>query len=150
MRYDWRVKAILMDDTLSRTLAALILAFLLIVGAAASSFARSSFWISARDKSSCIVSAVFQYEKKTEVRIQQEREIENPVIMMDIHTKDPRELCSMLTLRQGEHMWRPLLCVTEVRGNIYKGHIILPEEFSLEQPISISLGQRTIEAKFQP
>ena len=33
---------------------------------------------------------------------------------------------------------------------IYKGHIILPEEFSLEQPISISLGQRTIEAKFQP
>jgi len=122
----------------------------LVISTMAPSFARSSFWISSRDKSSCIVSAVFQYEKKTEARIQQEREIENSIIMMDIHTKDPRELCNMLTLKQGEHMWRPLLCVTEVRGNIYKGHIILPEEFSLDQPISISLGQRSIEAKFQP
>ena len=126
------------------------LALLLVVGSIAPSFARSSFWISARDKSSCIVSAVFQYEKKVEARIQKEREIENSIIMMDIHTKDPRELCNMLTLRQGEFMWRPLLCVTEVRGNIYKGHIILPEGFSLDQPISISLGQRSIEAKFQP
>ncbi len=134
----------------SKAYVGFILTLFLLAGSVAPSFARSSFWISSRDKSSCIVSAVFQYEKKTEARIQQEREIENSIIMMDIHTKDPRELCNMLTLKQGEHMWRPLLCVTEVRGNIYKGHIILPEEFSLNQPISISLGQRSIEAKFQP
>lgn len=112
--------------------------------------ARSSFWISSRDESSCIVSAVFQYERKFEERIRSERGISNPIIMMDVHTKDPRELCNMLTLRQGEFLWRPLLCVTEVRGNIYKGHLILPEEFSLERPIKISLGDRTIEASFGP
>lgn len=135
---------------LSTAFVSLVLTFFLVASTVVTSSARSSFWISARDKSSCIVSAVFQYEKKTEARIQQEREIKNPIIMMDIHTKDPRELCNMLTLRQGDFMWRPLLCVTEVRGNIYKGHIILPEEFNLDLPISISLGQRTIEARFQP
>ena len=138
------------NATLSNTLVALILTLLLMMGTTISTFARSSFWISTRDKSSCIVSAVFQYEKMAETRIQQEQEINNAIIMMDIHTKDPRELCNLLILKQGEYLWRPLLCVTEVRGNIYKGHIILPEEFSLDKPLSISLGQRTIEAKFRP
>lgn len=30
--------------------------------------ARSSFWISARDKNACIVSAVVQYDKKLEAK----------------------------------------------------------------------------------
>ncbi len=112
--------------------------------------ARSSFWVSARDASSCIVSAVFQYERKFEERIHGECGITNPVILMDIHTREPRELCNMLVMRQGQTAWRPLLCVTEIRGNIYKGHLILPEDFALDRPIQITLGDRTIDARFGP
>lgn len=112
--------------------------------------ARNSYWISTRDQSSCIVSAVFQYEPRFESRVRQERKIANSIILMDIHTKDPRELCNLLTLRQGQFQWRPLMCVTEVRGNIYRGHLILPEEFILDRPIEITLGDRVIEARFGP
>jgi hypothetical protein len=38
--------------------------------------------------------------------------------------------------------------VTNIRGNIYSGYLILPPEFNLKSHIKISLGDRTIEAKF--
>jgi hypothetical protein len=110
--------------------------------------ARSSFWISTRDKNACIVSAVIQYDLKLEKKIQQENRINNAVLMMDINTKEPQELCTMLMMHQGDHRWRPLLCVTKVRGNIYSGYLVLPQDFNLASPIEISLGERTIEAKF--
>jgi hypothetical protein len=110
--------------------------------------ARSSFWISARDKNACIVSAVVQYDKNLEARIRQENGIDNAVLQMDVNTKEPQELCTMLMMQQNEHRWRPLLCVTNLRGNIYSGHLILPREFNLASPLEISLGDRTIEATF--
>jgi hypothetical protein len=111
--------------------------------------ARSSFWISARDKNACIISAVVQYDTKLETRIQLENGIDNAVLQMDVHTKEPQELCTMLMMQQDEHRWRPLLCVTNIRGNIYSGYLILPQEFNLASFIEISLGNRTIEAKFK-
>ena len=110
--------------------------------------ARSSFWISARDKNACIVSAVVQYDEKLEARVRQENGIDNAVLRMDVNTKEPQELCTMLMMQQNEHRWRPLLCVTNLRGNIYSGHLILPQEFNLASPLEISLGDRTIEATF--
>jgi hypothetical protein len=110
--------------------------------------ARSSFWISARDKNACIVSAVVQYDKKLAARVRQENGIDNAVLKMDVNTKEPQELCTMLMMQQGEHRWRPLLCVIKFRGNIYSGYLILPQEFNLAFPIEISLGDRTIEATF--
>jgi hypothetical protein len=111
--------------------------------------ARSSFWISARDKNACIISAVVQYDTKLETRIQLENGIDNAILQMDVHTKEPQELCTMLMMQQDEHRWRPLLCVTNIRGNIYSGYLILPQEFNLASFIEISLGNRTIEAKFK-
>ena len=110
--------------------------------------ARSSFWISARDKNACIVSAVVQYDTKLEARVRKENGIDNAILQMDVHTKEPQELCTMLMMQQDEHRWRPLLCVTNIRGNIYSGYLILPQEFKLDSDIVISLGNRTIEAKF--
>lgn len=110
--------------------------------------ARSSFWISARDKNACIVSAVIQYDTNLEARIRAENGISNPVLQMDVHTKEPQELCTMLMMNQNSHRWRPLLCVTQVRGNIYSGYLILPPEFTLEADIEISLGERAIKTKF--
>jgi len=110
--------------------------------------ARSSFWISARDKNACIISAVVQYDTKLETRIRQENGVENAILKMDVNTKEPQELCTMLMMQQNGHRWRPLLCVTKVRGNIYSGYLILPQEFNLASEIEISLGNRTIEAKF--
>jgi hypothetical protein len=110
--------------------------------------ARSSFWISARDKNACIVSAVVQYDEKLEARVRQENGIDNAVLHMDVNTKEPQELCTMLMMQQNGHRWRPLLCVTNLRGNIYSGHLILPPEFNLASPLEISLGTRTIEATF--
>lgn len=110
--------------------------------------ARSSFWISSRDTNACIVSAVVQYDKKLEAQIREDNGITNVVLKMDIHTKEPQELCSMLMLHQGETSWRPLLCVTNIRGNIYKGYLILPEAFTLVDPIMVRLGDRSVEAKF--
>jgi len=110
--------------------------------------ARSSFWISARDKNACIVSAVIQYDKKLEAQVRRENGIDNAILQMDVNTKEPQELCSMLMMRQDEHRWRPLLCVTNIRGNIYSGHLILPIEFTLSSQIEISLGDRAIKAKF--
>ena len=111
--------------------------------------ARSSFWISARDTNACIVSAVIQYDTKLEDRIRRENGVGNAVLQMDIHTQEPQELCTMLLMQQGDHRWRPLLCVTNIRGNIYSGYLILPSEFTLASPLEISLGERTIEAKFK-
>jgi hypothetical protein len=111
--------------------------------------ARSSFWISARDTNACIVSAVIQYDTKLEDRIRRENGVGNAVLQMDIHTQEPQELCTMLLMQQGDHRWRPLLCVTNIRGNIYSGYLILPPEFTLASPLEISLGERTIEAKFK-
>jgi len=51
-------------------------------------------------------------------------------------------------MHQSGRRWRPLLCVTNIRGNIYSGYLILPREFDLASPVEISLGERTIEAKF--
>ena len=110
--------------------------------------ARSSFWISARDQNACIVSAVVQYDRKLESRIRLENGIGNSILQMDVHTKAPQELCTMLMLEQKEHRWRPLLCVTTIRGNIYSGYLVLPEEFNLSSGIKISLGERTVEARF--
>ncbi|MDF1535862.1 MAG: hypothetical protein P1S46_05080 [bacterium] len=110
--------------------------------------ARSSFWISSRDTNACIVSAVVQYDEKLEAQVREENGITNVILQMDINTKEPQELCSMLMMDQGENRWRPLLCVTNIRGNIYKGYLILPEEFTLANPIQIRLGDRTVEAKF--
>jgi hypothetical protein len=110
--------------------------------------ARSSFWISARDKNACIISAVVQYDTELEARIRQENGVDNAILQMDVHTKEPQELCTMLMMQQAAHRWRPLLCVTNIRGNIYSGYLILPQEFTLASPVEISLGDRTIEAKF--
>lgn len=110
--------------------------------------ARSSFWISSRDTKACIVSAVVQYDKKLEAQIREENGITNVVLQMDIHTKEPHELCTMLMMHQGDTRWRPLLCVTKIRGNIYKGYLILPEAFTLADPIQVQLGDRSVEAKF--
>lgn len=110
--------------------------------------ARSSFWISSRDKNACIVSAVVQYDTRLEEQVRKENGITNNVLQMDIHTQEPQELCSMLLMHQGPIQWRPLLCVTKIRGNIYSGYLILPEEFNLGVPIVIRLGDRTVEAKF--
>ena len=110
--------------------------------------ARSSFWISSRDTKACIVSAVVQYDKKLEAQIREDNGITNVVLKMDVHTKEPHELCSMLMMHQGETRWRPLLCVTNIRGNIYKGYLILPEAFTLIDPIMVQLGDRSVEAKF--
>jgi hypothetical protein len=110
--------------------------------------ARSSFWISSRDTKACIVSAVVQYDKKLEAQIREDNGITNVVLQMDVHTKEPQELCSMLMMHQGDTRWRPLLCVTNIRGNIYKGYLILPLEFTLVDPIMVQLGNRSVEAKF--
>jgi len=129
----------------------LIVAFILtssVVWIPAEVEARSSFWISARDKNACIISAVVQYDTKLEARIRKENGIDNTILQMDVHTKEPQELCTMLMMRQDEQRWRPLLCVTKIRGNIYSGYLILPKEFNLASQIEISLGDRTIEAKF--
>lgn len=110
--------------------------------------ARSSFWISARDMNACILSAVVQYDSKLETKIRLKNGIDNAVLKMDIHTKEPQELCTMLMMKQNNHRWRPLLCVTGIRGNIYSGYLVLPRNFSLASPLEISLGERTIEARF--
>ena len=110
--------------------------------------ARSSFWISSRDENACIISAVIQYDGRLEEEIRQENGIDNAVLQMDVHTKEPQELCTMLMMNQDNHRWRPLLCVTKIRGNIYSGYLILPREFDLNSDIEISLGERTIRAKF--
>jgi hypothetical protein len=126
-----------------------ILAVTLVLGATSHpAEARSSFWISSRDTNACIVSAVVQYDKKLEAQIRKDNGITNAILLMDVHTKEPHELCSMLMMQQGDSRWRPLLCVTNIRGNIYKGYLILPEEFTLTDPIAIRLGDRTVEAKF--
>jgi len=91
---------------------------------------------------------VVQYDKKLEARVRQENGIDNAILQMDVNTKEPQELCTMLMMQQEEHRWRPLLCVTKIRGNIYSGHLILPQEFNLTSPLEISLGGRTIEATF--
>ena len=111
--------------------------------------ARSSFWISTRDKNACIVSAVIQYDTKLEARIQGENRIKNAILQMDINTKEPQELCTMLMMHQEGRRWRPLLCVTNIRGNIYSGYLILPEGFKLDSDIEISLGNRKVMAKFK-
>jgi len=110
--------------------------------------ARSSFWISSRDENACIVSAVIQYDGRLEEEVRKENGIDNAVLQMDVHTREPQELCTMLMMNQNEHRWRPLLCVTKIRGNIYTGYLILPREFDLKAEIEISLGERTIRAKF--
>lgn len=110
--------------------------------------ARSSFWISTRDRNACIVSAVVQYNVKLEARVRQDNGIGNAILQMDLHTQEPQELCTMLLMKQGRHQWRPLLCVTTVRGNIYSGYLVLPPEFTLQFPVEINLGGRTIEAEF--
>ncbi len=126
-----------------------ILAVILVLAAAPRpAEARSSFWISSRDTNACIVSAVVQYDKKLEAQIREDNGITNVILQMDVHTKEPQELCSMLMMYQGDNRWRPLLCVTNIRGNIYKGYLILPEEFTLADPIAIRLGDRTVEARF--
>ena len=110
--------------------------------------ARSSFWISSRDSNACIVSAVVQYDVKLEAKVRQENGIDNSILQMDVNTKEPQELCTMLMMNQNDHRWRPLLCVTKIRGNIYSGYLILPHEFRLDSDIEISLGSRTIQARF--
>ncbi|UCG37974.1 MAG: hypothetical protein JSV00_07155 [bacterium] len=112
--------------------------------------ARNSFWISSRDKNACIVSAVVQYNPRLEAQVRQENGISNAILQMDIHTKEPQELCNLLMMRQKDESWRPLLCVTQIRGNIYSGYLILPEEFRLSLPIEIRLGDRSVEANFLP
>jgi hypothetical protein len=129
----------------------LIITFLLTfpaAGAPREAEARSSFWISSRDENACIISAVIQYDVKLEEEVRQENGIDNAVLQMDVHTKEPQELCTMLMMNQNSHRWRPLLCVTKIRGNIYSGYLILPREFRLDSDIEISLGERTIRAKF--
>jgi hypothetical protein len=126
----------------------ILLATLTVAGWPKGIDARSSFWISSRDTKACIVSAVVQYNKKLEAQIREDNGITNVVLQMDIHTKEPQELCSMLMMHQGDARWRPLLCVTKIRGNIYKGYLILPQEFTLADPIQVQLGDRTVEAKF--
>jgi hypothetical protein len=134
--------------TVGRTLTFILAVILLLAAAPRPVEARSSFWISSRDTNACIVSAVIQYDKKLEARIREDNGITNVILRMDVHTKEPHELCSMLMMQQGDSRWRPLLCVTSIRGNIYKGYLILPEEFTLADPIAIRLGARTVEAKF--
>lgn len=109
---------------------------------------RSSIWISSRDQNSCIVSAVFQYDEKMESELRRQNDITNAVLQIDIHTRDPAELCKMLVMAQGPNTWMPLVCLTGVRGNIYSGYLILPEEFDLGKDIEIRLGDRTVSARF--
>lgn len=147
MRYPFSVKGLPGFSPVWSLAIVLFLAFLApqIIGKAE---ARSSFWISDRDKNACIVSAVVQYDPKLEARVQKENGIGNAILQMDLHTKEPQELCTMLMMKQDDRLWRPLLCVTRIRGNIYSGYLVLPPEFSLQFPIEISLGSRTIEAGF--
>lgn len=131
-----------------RFLILICVAVSIVIPAASPVEARSSFWISSRDENACIVSAVIQYDGRLEAEVRKENGIDNAVLQMDVHTREPQELCTMLMMNQNEHRWRPLLCVTKIRGNIYTGYLILPREFDLKAEIEISLGERTIRAKF--
>jgi hypothetical protein len=132
----------------NKIIPAAVLAACIVAGSAADVMARSSVWISSRDSNSCIVSAVFQYDKKFESDLRKENGIESAILRMDINTKEPAELCNMLMMVQGEVKWRPLICVQQARGNIYKGYLVLPEEFVLYKPIEIYLGDRKVDANF--
>lgn len=126
----------------------LLLMFMTVLSWTGAASARSSVWISSRDSNACIVSAVFQYDKKFEANIQKENSMSNAVLRMDINTREPAELCSTLMMVQGENRWRPLICVKQARGAIYKGYLVLPEEFVLYRPIEIYLGDRRVDANF--
>ncbi len=133
----------------SATLLAAVLTALLIYSLwPASADARSSFWISSRDSNACIISAVVQHDAEFETRLQMEHRIDNPILKMDIHTRNPSELCSLLVMAQDGIKWRPLLCVNTIRGNIYKGYLVLPRQFELGKPIELRLGQRKISVLF--
>jgi len=133
----------------SATLLAAVLTALLIYSLwPASTDARSSFWISSRDSNACIISAVVQHDVEFETRLQMEHRIDNPILKMDIHTRQPSELCSLLVMAQDNIQWRPLLCVNTIRGNIYKGYLVLPRKFELSKPIELRLGQKKVSALF--
>ncbi len=117
---------------------------------AAPAWAVNSYWVSTKDETSCIVSAVVQYNRQEEARIRKANGLTESVLIMDINLRNPEDLCRMLVFRQEQEEYRPVLCVTETRGNIYHGYIILPDTFTLTKPITITLGGSETKAVFSP
>jgi hypothetical protein len=120
-----------------------------------SALAVNSYWISTKDESACIVSAVVQYDRQEEMRIRNSNGLNEPILVMDLHMRNPEDLCRLLVFRNkalnGAMLeWKPMLCVTEKRENIYHGYVVMPPEFNFNQPLIITLGDRTINAVFNP
>jgi len=132
---------------------------LLLAGAlavpASSAFAANSYWVSTKDESSCIVSAVVQYDREEEKKVRKANGLTETILVMDLHMRNPEDLCRLLVFRQeggvaGPLVWKPMLCVTEKRENIYHGYVVMPAEFSFNLPLTIVLGDRSVHAKFEP
>jgi hypothetical protein len=120
-----------------------------------SALAVNSYWISTKDESACIVSAVVQNDRQEEMRIRNTNGLTEAILVMDLHMRNPEDLCRLLvfrntTLNGTVIEWKPMLCVTEKRENIYHGYVVMPPEFNFNQPLVITLGDRTINASFNP
>lgn len=138
----------------SKIAAGLLLAGTLAVPAPLA-LAANSYWVSTKDESSCIVSAVVQYDREEEKKVRKANGLTESILVMDLHMRNPEDLCRLLVFRQegavsGPLVWKPMLCVTEKRENIYHGYVVMPPEFSFNLPLTIVLGDRSVNAKFEP
>jgi hypothetical protein len=133
-------------------LATILLAVLV---AASGARAANSYWVSTKDESSCIVSAVVQYDREQELAIRKANGLTETILIMDLHMRNPEDLCRLLVFSQegidGRRVdWKPMLCVTDKRENIYHGYVVMPPDFNFNKPLLVTLGDRTVTATFKP
>ncbi len=117
--------------------------------------AANSYWVSTKDESSCIVSAVVQYDREEENKIRKANGLTETILIMDLHMRNPEDLCRLLVFSQegidGRKVdWKPMLCVTDKRQNIYHGYVVMPPDFNFNKPLIVTLGDRTVTATFKP